>query len=404
MVEPFAVILVFRIVKILLSIGFCLSLILPSGAQCGSSGAVILIENNENLQEISGCDTIWGSLTIHDWNASDLDLLSSLVYVEENLILEDNISLLDISGLSNLVEIGGNFELRNNFTLQFIDGLGSLENIGGDLIFEGNITLVNVDGLDLLTQIHGDLIFNENHTLTDVNGLNGVTSIGGDLAFNAENVILNDLQGLSNLEEIGGDLHCELPDATMLDGLENLNIVGGSVILENMVNVSNVNGLSGLATVQNHLQIRHNDNLIDVDALVALLEIGGNLEVHDNGSLFLCCGLKPVLQENIIGGEVIIENNGNGCSSELDIINLCIDDFVTEKHLEYLFISRSDGFTIQSNREIQARIFNILGNEIATLASSTSLTYVDSELVSGIYLILFRSGNISETRKYIKGK
>jgi hypothetical protein len=139
-----------------------------------------------------------------------------------------------------------------------------------------------------------------------------------------------------------------------------------------------------------------------VNALQELEEVGGNLEIHDNGALFLCCGLKPVVQNDVVGGNITIENNGTGCNSQNEIIDLCEDVSIADQQLDYFFIARKNGFALRSDRIIEARIFDILGGQVAVLEAGYNVSFTDTELSNGIYLIQLKSGLLTETRKYLK--
>lgn len=393
-------IFVFRIVKRLIISAIAALTTTISFGQCGTTGNTITVESAEDLLDIAPCDTIWGSLVISDWDASDLDELENLVYVEENLILDENISLININGLESLTHVGGNLEFRNNFTLQHISGLNSLEFVGGSLIFFGNITLVDITEIEVLNEIHGDLIISENHTLENLDGLINLSQIEGDFILDAENVILNDLAGLGSLENIGGDFYCALPDATTIDGLEALSTVDGNVLIEFMENVANLNGLGGLTNVGGDLTIRENNNLVDCDALAAISMIGGDLEIHDNNVLFLCCGLKPVIEDGAVQGSITIEENGNGCSSVQEIVDDCIDESLESIDVEFFFVEDETGFKISSYQELEIVVVNVVGQELGRCTAGQKFDTAD--LRHGIYLLKISNGNSTVVKKYIK--
>ena len=74
--------------------------------------------------------------------------------------------------------------IRDNEKLTNLDGLSGLNSIVNDLIIQSNLILTNLDGLSGLTSIGNDLRIQSNLRLTNLDGLSGLTSIGNDLTIN----------------------------------------------------------------------------------------------------------------------------------------------------------------------------------------------------------------------------
>ncbi|MCB0761049.1 MAG: hypothetical protein KDC12_05950 [Flavobacteriales bacterium] len=309
-----------------ITFGVCLILLMhKANAQCGETGTTLLIETEASLLELAGCDTIYGSLHIHQWDISDVDALSSLQFVEGDLILEENISLLNIEGLSALTHIGGNLELISNFTLASLNGLQNLVYVGGDLRLDGNITLEEIDALSGVTHVGGDIRVMENHVLQNLHGLSGISAVEGNLILNEQNLILNSLQGLSNVTSVGGALFISLPALLSLDGLQNLTWVGGDLEIRDMVLLANVNPLESLISIGGTLTIAQNSSMVHINGLYSLESVGQNLSIHNNTALGTCCGVLPVIEEDGVFGTVMLNLNGNGCNTIEEIALDCAE-------------------------------------------------------------------------------
>ncbi len=69
--------------------------------------------------------------------------------------------------------------------------------------------------------------------------------------------------------------------------------------------------------------------------------------------------------------------------------------------------STTISFTIPKAANVQLKVFNVLGQEVATLVSGTltagthSVTFDASRLGSGVYIYRFTGGTFSETRKMV---
>lgn len=300
--------------------------------QCGQTGDTLFVYADEDWAQLLECDSVYGSLEISHWDISNLDNLLDLVWIEEHLILDENISLLNDDGLSGIQHIGGDLVYANNFTLQEINSLAGLQSLGGSLVFDGNITLISIDGFENLSTIQGDLIFRENHTLEACNGLQNLTAVEGDLEFESQNLVLNNFDGLDALQSVGGDVSISLPLLLAVDGLNAIQTIGGSLTVNDMTLCANIEGLGALESVGEDLLINDNTGMVHVNGLTSLLFVGGDVDVSDNPSLFLCCGLQPLLSDGTVDGITLVEENGFNCDSPEEILEECAESVVEQEN------------------------------------------------------------------------
>lgn len=216
-----------------------------------------------------------------------------------------NISNLD--GLNVLTSIGGNLEIVNNDTLINLSGFDNLSFIGGNLNICRNGALTSLTGLESLTEITGSVLLGRlfysppflgcfgNWSLTSLDGLNNVNSIGGDLSIFCGNS-LTSLTGLENLTYIGG----------------NLKIGDGSVISNPFL--ITLTGLEGLTSIVGELIVSGNDTLASLSGLENITSIGG-LVIYSNNTLIDLTGLDNLMT---IGGGIHIESTGLSSLSGLD--------------------------------------------------------------------------------------
>jgi hypothetical protein len=348
-------------------------------------GDTLEVYSADDWLQLVDCDSVFGSLLIQDWDVSNLDGLAELVWIEEHLILNENISLLNDDGLANLEHVGGNLMFSSNFTLQSINSLNSVEYVGGSLMFEGNITLVDISSFENIDLIAGDLIVRENHTLAVLDGFNSLTDIEGDLILDHQNLVLNDFTGLSQLENIGGDLLIELPEAFHLEGFTALAQVSGDFELRDMPLLGNVNGIEALTSIGGSLKIFDNGSLVQVDGLTMLNSIGGNLEVHDNPSLFWCCGLENVLVNGSISGTVDLSNNSSSCESEVIILENC-QEGIEDQIPDFKLLMSENGGQLSSSAYFTCRLIASDGTTKAQQTVGTQ-NWNFGDLIAGLYLL-----------------
>lgn len=342
------------------------------------------------------CTSVEGTLRISGNDIIHLNALGGLRNVGE-LIIENNPNLDDLSGLSTLDSIGdlggANLVISNNATLSNLDGLSSLTAIGGSLIISNNAMLRNIDGLSSVSRISSIHIFN-NAELENIDGLSGITTESSDI-FSYEikvtdNSELNVCNGLTPLfqsigvsdvimlfnygyiELSGNGAGCTLTDIlpgfpfdqkcfrsttlstqaevdafdcpvvtgtltisgsdiTNLSALSGLRKVG-QLVIENNPNLTNLDGLSSLDTIQGSnessiasLRIRNNALLENIDGLSRLSFMEAHfyttIEIDNNPSLINVNGLSSLRKFLWVkDGFIVITNNAtlsdvNGLSS-----------------------------------------------------------------------------------------
>ena len=387
----------------ILFILLCICLVHKGNAQCGTTGDTLVVNTVDELIALTPCDTILGSLLIHQWDISDLEPLANLIYVEEHFILSENISLLNINDLSNLVTVGGNLEFKSNFTLASLSGLESLSNLGGDLVLDGNITLEEIDAFVGLTELQGNLFVVENHVIGNLDGLQNIESVEGNVILQQQNLVLSDLSGLNSLVSVEGAFFVSLPALTTISGLESLNYVGGDFELSNMDLLANLDELVSLMAVEGTLSIHNNSSLVNINGIESLESVGQNLAIHDNAALSTCCGILPVIIENGIVGEIIFANNNSGCNGTLEIELACAEFIEDVKSLELEFICNSSRRQIRfrTNDHAVYYLWSLSGAELARGVCTPFESAVIDLPQSGLYGLSVHSGNDVIVRRFI---
>ena len=131
-----------------------------------------------------------GDFRIHqqgNYENNNMDCFGGLKTVNGNMELEN----VDTVVLRNLTYIGGSLDITNADTL----GMSSLATIGGDFKVSGGCA--NVNGLTGLNTINGNLSINETF-ITAINGIAQLQKVGGDIEISS-NDLLEDISGFSGL-------------------------------------------------------------------------------------------------------------------------------------------------------------------------------------------------------------
>jgi hypothetical protein len=168
-----------------------------------------------------------------------------------------------------------------------------------------------------------DDINNFSQAFPGCNELNGNVSIQG-------NDIIN-LDGLSQINSIGGNL--EIRDnstLTSLTGLDNLTSIGSHLVIQNSQALTNLTGLEGLAAIGGTLLIGGSFTWSGNPALTSLAGLDNiaagsitKLTIANNNSLSTC-EVQSICDYLVAPtGTVYIFSNATGCNSQAEVIAAC---------------------------------------------------------------------------------
>lgn len=261
----------------------------PTGSKCQRSTSVegsVLVENQEQLDELAGCEAINGALIVRPFSAANLRALSSLRRVEGALEL-GVVPPPEVVG-NQLIEDPELRALVNNGWLESLEGLESLERVGS-LLIDGILgdSLQPLAGLRFLG---GYLHIAHCPNVESLSGLENIITIN-ELSISCEHV--RDISGLqlsekmkmlhihgpvdtldvSGVREIGwlslsGTALSNLDAFAGLEGLETLTLWGNPE-LENALGLNGVRSLGEMVVWANPRLSR----LPDFDALTGALAI-----------------------------------------------------------------------------------------------------------------------------------
>ena len=119
---------------------------------CEGSYVIDGIDTVADLEALSGCTSITGSLTIHGSPLTSLEGLECLTHIEGDLEFIFNDSLASLTGLESLETIDNRLLIWSNESLINLAGLESIESLR-DLWIHGNDSLISLRGLDSLESV-----------------------------------------------------------------------------------------------------------------------------------------------------------------------------------------------------------------------------------------------------------
>ena len=249
-----------------------------------------------NALMLTNFDTIRGNVTLgyttgnSRSNITDLTPLSNITHITENLKIQQNGQLVNLTALDSLQSIGGYFSVRSNNTLTALGNFPALTSIG-----TGN----NVS-IPSLSEVRDNvsIVLEDNPILSDCSVLTNFIS-GGTYAVSGEihvrfNASTCNKQNTSLINgrtyrgsiavrmQAGVDsLRTTLANVDTIDG----NLIIGTPSVRSQNNITDLTPLRNITHITGNLIIRQNGQLVNLTALDSLQSIGKYFSVYDNERL-----------------------------------------------------------------------------------------------------------------------
>jgi hypothetical protein len=296
----------------------------------------------DSFQDAYGpCTHVVTELNIQGNDITNLQGLAGIEGVSGWLAVSNAPLLTDLTGLESLQSVQ---TLNLVFTgLQNLNGISALSEITDQLILTDNSALDSLSGLPNVIQPMNQVFIFNNAALTSLSGMpTTITQLKTFAIVNNPNLVSLEgapaITSLSDTISISGN-----PMLTSLSGLSGINYASGSTE-EIQIDISYndlVTSLDGLPSTDRllSLSINGNKNLADIGALDGLQEIWDSLEITNNPALNDCSVLSRVFDDvddsapgpgptnpgeppDIFNLEwAILESNGTGCNSVEEILD-----------------------------------------------------------------------------------
>ena len=330
-------------------------------------------------------ETIGGDLTILYYTLEDFKGLSSLKAIEGEIIIRFGLSLINFEGLSALESVGG-FVIEENSAENFV-GLNSLKRINGSILSQGTDGGIgSFVGLENVEEITGSIALAFNSNFAGWKGLQNLQRVGGDI--NMEQYSFENFEGLEKLEEIGGELYLYRNGVKSLQGLESLGSVG-KIFIESEPLIS-LDGLEPLRRVNGDFSLIATQ-VTDITAIQDIESIAEDLRFEFNGQLSECCIIPSLLER--VEGEIILRDNGEGCSSLEAIEENCEEETASEENTRI-----SDGILVYPNPSVNylkvrtdqpttVQLYNTTGYLVQQQHIDGEGTLDVSKMAAGVYLL-----------------
>jgi hypothetical protein len=285
---------------------------LERGARCQDSTILegnVLATNQQELEDLEGCEEIRGDFTIRMFAGAELTPLRALRVVEGGFLIGDGLfgtASDPREGSETTEEIVLAEQALRGTWLASLEGLESLERVGALLLSDTAVSdllplaqLRGIGGVGASPEgvlDSGDLGIQGNRLLRDLTGLErvrGVTEVQI-----GSNGALESLDGLTPDPELRLLVVFEEPVLTDIDALSAITQVGELTL--DRVGVTHLDALSGLQVVEGAILIANNPELVDVEGL-GNVQRARSLELLNNAKL----DRLPSFQSYFVAPELI---------------------------------------------------------------------------------------------------
>lgn len=219
-----------------------------------SFNGLISLDGLQNLTSING------PITINEPRLESLSEFSGITSCPNFLRIYSD-SLTSFEGLHNLTSIGRSFHFQGDSFRENLR-LDNLSYIGDDLIIDNNLSLINLSGMDSVQYIGGNIFLTGNSQLTSLEGLGNLVTLGESIQ-SRQNPSLTSLDGLENITTIGAREedgvsvllrnNFELTDCCAIAHLIDAGLPGTTNIVGNQTGCENEQTISSACNVSTDL-------------------------------------------------------------------------------------------------------------------------------------------------------
>lgn len=264
--------------------------------------------------EVTGDLIIGSSSSVNYSDVNDLSCLSSLNFVEGDLIIRNTSDLSNLNGFQNLQEVN-KLSLHGNHSLTTLNSLSNLNDTIQSIYLSNNNQLQNLEGLNNIKAIVASLQILSNDGLENINAFeNAVFDL--DYLIIKFNLVLKSLQPIAyaNVKkrfEVNYNYQLE-----SIDDFVNISVIEERLFIKNNPELQSIGSFSNLRKTGN-FNIDFNENILELRGFEKLDTISGYLSIRDNLELNSINGFQNLKS---ISGYLNISNNNalteiNGCGN-----------------------------------------------------------------------------------------
>lgn len=222
----------------------------------------------------------------------------------KGITLEQLFNLESLNGLRGITEVSGKIYMYQNTSIATMDGLNQLTSVGEIFQLQSSDALVSLQGLENLQSVGTELRIYQNYALTSLSSLSNLQSV--DVLDIRLNWAIENLSGI-NLEAVNTYFWIDSGSFTDLTGISG----SSTTAYLNFDGCPNLTSLEGIELLEhaNGIQLRDNNNLVDLTGLEGLRLIDSEMRFIDNSALGDFCALDGLINIGGFTGDWISSGN-----------------------------------------------------------------------------------------------
>lgn len=264
---------------------------------CISQGWVTSITiSGDDINDLSGLEDIIKVTNTLTWNEGKVKSFSTWSSLDSIHNLRVNVSDTTLTSFAGLEDVTNIYEFESYSPK--IDDLSALTNNKFNRFYFSSDSITTITDFNSITEMAMIRIDNCPN-LVSITGFQNLSTISQHFWLRW-NDALSDISGFQSLQQVAAQFHIDRGEFVDLNDLPSLQLVGGTMIIEDL------------------------PNLTDIELLDQFYFIG-SIRLLDNPELETCCLIKNLLRDGIIRSVSTIDNNKINCNSLFEIFDFCQD-------------------------------------------------------------------------------
>lgn len=228
--------------------------------------------------------------------------------------IDDNNLLTNIQELSGLKKIDDDLYIRDNYSLASIEGLQNLDS-AININIVGNHSLLSVSPISNTFSERGYISIGRNENLLDIIGFSRVKNANS--IWIEDNPSLRIIDAFSNLDTIFNTFSLnKAEDLVTFKGFDKLKYIGEDLELKFVKSLKASPQMNSLGLIEGDFTIVRFDSLPNLSGFSSLKKIGGDATIKTNSRLLSLSGLNNL--ESVVGDFSISNNRGLISLEDLD--------------------------------------------------------------------------------------
>ncbi len=264
---------------------------------CVSQGWLTTITiSGSDITDLSGLEDIINVKSYLRWEMGSVKSFSTWSTLDSISILKVYATDTTLTSFAGLEDVTNLIEL-DSYSRK-INDLSALTNCNLTRFYFSSDSIETISGFNAITEME-NLRIDGCPNLASITGFQNLSQITQHLRLRG-NSSISDISGFQSLLQVAGQIHIDQGEINDLSDFPSLQLVGGTLILEDLANLTDISLLNQFYYIE-------------------------SIRILDNPELEACCIIKKLLRDGIIRTINAVTNNKTNCASLFEIFDFCQD-------------------------------------------------------------------------------